>query len=226
MTGTAGDADRDDPIRVGLSRIAEELKTLRDQPAWSMNAAEARAALVGADPAGSPDRRARVRVADHARTVAVEADSGATSTANWWAHATKQTRAAAHRKTRLAVASASEVFEPVRVALAEGRLLVDQAQVIVAAVEALPGDLEDVDQGRVVGDPGRVRRRASTREALRDPGETDPRGGGPGGRRDPRSPAAGEGGREAEAAAIPDGRGRSRAGATAGSRSPPCRARC
>ena len=64
-------------------------------------------------------------------------------TANWWAHATKQTRAAAHRKTRLAAALGSEAFEPVRVALAEGRLLVDQAQVIVAAVEALPADLDD-----------------------------------------------------------------------------------
>ena len=65
------------------------------------------------------------------------------STANWWAHATKQTRAAAHRKTRLATALGSGAFEPVRVALAEGRLLVDQAQVIVAAVEALPADLDD-----------------------------------------------------------------------------------
>ncbi len=49
---------------------------------------------------------------------------------------------AAHRKTRLAAALGSEAFEPVRVALAEGRLLVDQAQVIVAAVQALPADLD------------------------------------------------------------------------------------
>ena len=48
----------------------------------------------------------------HGQTVEVEADSGATSTANWWAHATKQTRAAAHRKTRLAAALGSEAFEP------------------------------------------------------------------------------------------------------------------
>jgi len=74
--------------------------------------------------------------------VQVEADSGATSTANWWAHATKQTRVAAHRKTRLAAALGTEVFEPVRVALAEGRVLVDQAQVITAAIEALPADLD------------------------------------------------------------------------------------
>ncbi len=84
----------------------------------------------------------RPGLAAHGQAVGVEAASGATSTANWWAHATRQTRAAAHRKTRLATALGSEVFEPVRVALAEGRLLVDQAQVIIAAVQALP---EDVD---------------------------------------------------------------------------------
>ena len=78
----------------------------------------------------------------HGQTVEVEAESGATSTANWWAHATRQTRAAAHRKTRLAAALGLEVFEPVRVALAEGRLLVDQAQVIIAAVQALPEDID------------------------------------------------------------------------------------
>ena len=72
----------------------------------------------------------------------MEVDSGATSTANWWAHATRQTRAATHRKTKLAAALGLERFDPVRVALAEGRLLVDQAQVIVTAVEALPADLD------------------------------------------------------------------------------------
>ena len=82
------------------------------------------------------------RAAAHGQTVEVEAESGATSTANWWAHATRQTRPAAHRKTRLATALGTEVFEPVRVALAEGRLLVDQAQVIIAAVQALPETID------------------------------------------------------------------------------------
>ena len=142
MTGTADTTARGHPIRVGLSRIAEELKTLRDAPAWSMNAAETRAALVELTRLEAGLAELQLRVAGHARTVQVEADSGATSTANWWAHATKQTRVAAHRKTRLAAALGTEVFEPVRVALAEGRVLVDQAQVITAAIEALPADLD------------------------------------------------------------------------------------
>ncbi len=135
MTGTVGSSDRGHPIGVGLSRVADELKTLRDAPVWSMTAAETRDALVELT-------RLEARLAHHAQTVEVEAESGATSTASWWAHATRQTRVAAHRKARLAAALGTGVFEPVRVALAEGRVLVDQASVITAAVQALPADLD------------------------------------------------------------------------------------
>ena len=47
-----------------------------------------------------------------------------------------------HRKTKLANALAIQAHEPVRTALADGRLLVDQAEVIIAAVDALPDDLD------------------------------------------------------------------------------------
>ena len=142
MTTTADSTDRDHPIGVGLSRIEEELKTLRDQPAWSMGTAQTRDVMVRLTRAKAAMSELEARAAAHGQAVGVEAASGATSTANWWAHATRQTRAAAHRKTRLATALGSEVFEPVRVALAEGRLLVDQAQVIIAAVQALPEDID------------------------------------------------------------------------------------
>jgi uncharacterized protein DUF222/HNH endonuclease len=142
MTGTVDSSDRGHPIGVGLSRIVDELKTLRDAPAWSMTAAQTRAALTELSRLEAGLAELQLRVAGHARTVQVEAESGATSTATWWAHATKQTRPVAHRKTKLAAALGTGVFEPVRVALAEGRMLADQAQVITAAVEALPGDLD------------------------------------------------------------------------------------
>src|SRR5688500_15269663 len=104
MTGSADDTDRGHPIGVGLSRIADELKTLRDAPVWSMTAAETRVALVEATRLVAQVAELEARLAQHARTVEVEAESGATSTANWWAHATKQTRPAAHRKAKLAAA--------------------------------------------------------------------------------------------------------------------------
>ena len=106
-----------------------------------MSAAETREALVEATRLTSAVAELEARLAQHAETVAVEAESGATSTANWWAHATRQTRTAAHRKTKLAAVLGMDRFEPVRVALAEGRVLADQASVIVSAVEALPDDL-------------------------------------------------------------------------------------
>ena len=142
MTGTADTTDRDHPIRSAAAQIEDILKTIRDAPAWSMSAAETRETMVELTRLEAQIAELQLRVTGHARTVEVEADSGATSTANWWAHATRQTRTAAYRKTKLAAALGAGRFEPVRVALAEGRLLVDQAQVIIHAIGALPADLD------------------------------------------------------------------------------------
>ena len=142
MAGTVDDTGRGHPISAGVSRIEDELKTLRDQPAWSMGAAETRDVMVRLTRLSAAVAELEARVAGHGRTVEVEADSGATSTANWWAHATKQTRTTAHRKTKLGAALGAGRFEPVRVALAEGRVLVDQAEVIIDAMEALPAGLD------------------------------------------------------------------------------------
>ena len=101
----------------------------------------------GVDVAGLTRLKAQVtelelRVARHAETVEGGLAEGATSTANWWSHTAKLTRAEAHRMSRLA-GRLAEAHEPVRVALATGVVLPDQAAVIVDAVDALPGDLAD-----------------------------------------------------------------------------------
>ena len=117
---------------------------------------------------------------------------GATSTTNWWAHTTRTTRAEAHRTARLAVSLAHH--EMVRAALAAGDLRTDQAGVIVAAVDALPADVE-------VSVPGAATRflldqaAESRREGLAHPGAAVV-----GGHRPRRSgcrggPEAGQGGR-------------------------------
>ncbi len=82
-------------------------------------------------------------MAKHAEAVEVGLSQGATSTANWWAHTTKLTRAEAHRLTKLAGRLGQH--EPVREALAVGDVLGDQAAVITDAVDALPADLVDPD---------------------------------------------------------------------------------
>jgi hypothetical protein len=145
MANTTDTTDRGHPIAAGVSGIADELKTLRDAPAWSMGEAETRDTLVELTRLEAQVVELQARVAAHAQTIEVHSESGAGSTANWWAHATRLTRAGAHRKTKLAKALDTTLHEPVRVALAEGRLLTDQAEVIIAAVDALPADLVDED---------------------------------------------------------------------------------
>ena len=142
MTDTATTLDRAHPISVAAAQIDDILKDVRDVPLWSMRPAETRTTMVRLTRLHASLAELEARVAAHGQTVEVEADSGASSTPNWWAHATKLTRAGAHRKTKLAVALASEAHAPVRIALADGELLVDQAEVIIAAVDALPADLD------------------------------------------------------------------------------------
>ncbi len=103
---------------------------------------ESRATLTRLSRAEARVAELKLRVAAHGEKNRIGDDLGATSTANWWAHATKATRAAAHRDVRLAKALDEEVHEPVRRALAVGEVLVDQAAVIVRAVAALPEDAE------------------------------------------------------------------------------------
>ena len=140
-TGT-WEAVRRHPVAALVERLHAELDQVAEQGLWSMGNEELTETLREAT-------RLAARVAGLELKVASAADSreaadgvGATSTASWWAHATKQTRAEAHRKMRLARALDRD-HEPVGDALAAGRLLPDQAGVIVKAVDHLPTDLLD-----------------------------------------------------------------------------------
>jgi hypothetical protein len=118
------------------------LDQLADASTWSMSDQETRSTLVAWTRLNARMAEVELRVAAHAETHRVGDESGATSTAAWWAHQTKLTRAAAHRDLKLAQALDTDRHEPVRAALAAGEVLVDQAAVIVAAVDALPADAE------------------------------------------------------------------------------------
>jgi hypothetical protein len=131
-----------EPHRVtALARhLREDLTAVVEAPLWSMTAAEAGDALVLLSQARSQLDTLFMRVLRHAETVGTGSEVGATSATNWWAHATRTTRAEAHRVARLA--AALEDHEPVAAALAAGELRVDQARVIVDAVDDLPSDAE------------------------------------------------------------------------------------
>ncbi|MCW2796766.1 DUF222 domain-containing protein, partial [Nocardioides sp.] len=125
--------------RVVASERAE-VGELADASLWSMGPAEAAETLVELTRLGAQVTELTLRVAAHAETVRVGEATGAVSTGAWWAHQTRQTRSAAARSMHLAAALAGP-RTLVRVALAAGDLNLDQAEVIVRAVDALPSDL-------------------------------------------------------------------------------------
>ncbi len=129
---------------VALARIEAELGELGDVAAWSMSDDELREALPVLTRLGARLSGTEATVAAEAQTRHVEDESGATSTAVWWARETRMTRAEATRKAKLAQALTTEQHEPVRAAMTGGGLLPDQAAVIVQAVDALP---EEIDPG-------------------------------------------------------------------------------
>ena len=132
----------DDHEVVAFARWFEsELKTLAERPLWSMTTAEAEDALLSLTRARGQLDALLMRVLRQGQAVDAGLETGATSTVNWWSHATKTTRAEAHRTARLA--KALEEHDDVADALAAGELRTDQAKVIVDAVDALPDDVED-----------------------------------------------------------------------------------
>src|SRR4051794_31447702 len=111
-----------------------------DASVWSMTASEAASTLVELTRLEAQVTELKARVAMHADEVQVGSEVGATSTANWLAHETRQTRPAAYKTVRLGYDLDTHTL--VRDALAHGDVVVDQATVILRAVHALPDDLD------------------------------------------------------------------------------------
>ena len=106
---------------------------------WSMDPAEAGATLVALTRLAAQVTELQARVAAHADTIHVGQDVGASSAANWLAHQTKTTRAAAYGAVRLG--HDLEQHTMTRDALAAGEICVEQARVVVRWVDRLPADL-------------------------------------------------------------------------------------
>ena len=129
------------PVSRAVARLHQVIDDVAETPMWSMDPDDAAATLAAATRLEARVAALKLRVAAHADQAHVGEATGATSTAVWWAHATNQTRREAFSQLRLATALA-DGHEPVRVALAAGEVVVEQAQVIVQAVEQLPADLD------------------------------------------------------------------------------------
>ena len=132
------------PVATAVASVRAELGSVAETPVWSMTPAETGGALVEVTRLVAQVGQLQLRLLAHADRVDVGSEVGATSAANWLAHQTKTTRPAAHRAVRLAK-RLDEAYPEVDQALASGRITLDQAEVIVDAVDKLPEDLIDAE---------------------------------------------------------------------------------
>lgn len=123
--------------------VDEAFSRLGDEPAWSMTETEQAETLLILDRLKSRLSELDSRVLISAVRNEVGVDAGATSTAAWLAHQTRQTRARCHAGTRLAEAL-DERYDATRRALGAGRVNLDQAEVIVKAVDTLTREHDDL----------------------------------------------------------------------------------
>ncbi|MGY2700902.1 DUF222 domain-containing protein [Nocardioides sp. HB32] len=131
-------------VSVATAHVHAELDAVADASVWSMDPVETGQTLVALQRAEARLVELKARVAAHAEDAGVGREVGASSAANWLAHETKATRAAAYAAVRLG--RDLEAHRPTRDALAAGRVLADQARVVIRWVEDLP---DTVPAGKV-----------------------------------------------------------------------------
>ncbi|QWF24532.1 HNH endonuclease [Nocardioides sp. LMS-CY] len=127
-------------VSVATAHVHAELDAVADASVWSMDATEAGQTLIELERAEARIVELKARVAAHADTMHVGQDVGASSAANWLAHQTKTTRAAAYGAVRLG--HDLEAHALTRDALAAGEICVEQARVVIRWVDRLPADLD------------------------------------------------------------------------------------
>ena len=119
-----------------VGSLSGALDRLAGTSTWSMTPDEQREALVELARAEARLSELRLRVLVQADRDDVGADSGATSTPAWLAHATRTGRTAAFADLHLA-RKLDETFPATKAALAAGVIDVEKASIVTAAVEAL-----------------------------------------------------------------------------------------
>lgn len=141
MTLELLDRDAGHPLVALLEELSTALEERADAPAWTLTAAELRTLLPALDRLKRRLDAVELRALRDADRRQVGDATGASSTAAWWAQATRRTRPAAHRQVALADRLDDDTHLPAATALAAGTVSVEQARVIVESVEALPAEL-------------------------------------------------------------------------------------
>jgi len=129
------------PVVATVLGLRSQLASLSQTPVWGLSTADTEAALLEATALSTQADQLRLRLLSHAGRVDVGGAVGATSPANWLAHESRTTRAAVHRAARLAK-QLDQAHPAVDAALAAASINVEQAAVIVDAVDDLPDTTE------------------------------------------------------------------------------------
>lgn len=129
------------PLPARVDALAVEVGSLGEVSLVALDAAATRGSLLALARLRNQLDALTLRVAAHAEDVQAGAACGATSTGAWWAVATHQDRPAAAGLLRLATAL-TERWHTLARGCARGEVALDQARVIVRALEELPEDLE------------------------------------------------------------------------------------
>ncbi|MGZ4494698.1 MAG: DUF222 domain-containing protein [Nocardioides sp.] len=138
---------RVNPIHGFAGAALAALDRVTEAPAWALSDADLTESVLELTRARAELDELLLRVLAEADRREVGSATGATSTAAWLAQHTRQTRKAAHADVRLARSLDRPILDTVRRALAEGRLHVEQARVIVHVVEDLPdGEVSDAQR--------------------------------------------------------------------------------
>ena len=127
-------------VPAGLRVLGDQVGDLLEASLLGLGEDETRTALVEVTALAAQVAALELALAAHGHDVAVEDATAATSTGVWWAVATRQTRRSAAGKVKLALALESR-WRRVQAGLRAGRVLPEQAQIIVRALEDLPADL-------------------------------------------------------------------------------------
>ncbi|MDF9714928.1 DUF222 domain-containing protein [Nocardioides sp. ChNu-153] len=131
------------PLAGVVARVHGDLDDGFELGLLTLGPAETGAALVDLERAAHRLAALQSKLLAHAAAARVEDETGAASTAVWFATATRTTRAEAHRRVRTAVAT-QEQYDALAAAGASGAVSPVQVEVVVRALDDLGDDL-DVD---------------------------------------------------------------------------------
>ena len=145
MSSELIDNDFGAPAEHPLVALAGALESLLDSgrgaAAWTLTPAELQVLLPRLTRLKSRLGELELRVLREADRLSVGDDVGATNTPAWWAHVTGQRVPVANGLTKLAATLDDDAHQTTREALAAGQIQVEQARVVLDAVEALPAEL-------------------------------------------------------------------------------------